>query len=110
MYDAFVIYQRANLDDQTERRLAHFVNEVLPAVLEKECGFNLYIFGRDDLPGEGTVYYNKLHYNIIYLKLFIRQRMYQMWSFSRSTVVKNLQSLTLDQFMIGDQCVIFVNI
>ncbi|XP_053352371.1 interleukin-1 receptor-like 1 [Clarias gariepinus] len=52
VYDAYVIYQKDNLDEKTERKVAHFVNKVLPAVLENTCGFKLYIQGRDDLPGE----------------------------------------------------------
>ncbi|KAG7331529.1 hypothetical protein KOW79_005498 [Hemibagrus wyckioides] len=52
VYDAYVIFQKDNLDEITGRKVAYFVNKVLPAVLEKACGFKLYIQGRDDLPGE----------------------------------------------------------
>ncbi|XP_062861478.1 interleukin-1 receptor type 1 [Trichomycterus rosablanca] len=52
LYDAYVIYQRDTLDEETASRLAHFVNCVLPAVLENDCGYTLYIHGRDELPGE----------------------------------------------------------
>lgn len=55
VYDAYVIFQKDNLDEITGRKVAYFVNKVLPAVLENACGFKLYIQGRDDLPGEGAV-------------------------------------------------------
>lgn len=55
VYDAYVIYQEENVGMETERKVAHFVNTVLPAVLENGCSFNLYIQGRDDLPGDGAV-------------------------------------------------------
>ncbi|XP_034160727.2 interleukin-1 receptor-like 1 [Pangasianodon hypophthalmus] len=52
VYDAYVIYQKDNTDEKTGRKVAHFVNQVLPAVLEDACGFKLYIHERDNLPGE----------------------------------------------------------
>lgn len=59
VYDAYVIYQKDNVDEITGSKADYFVNKILPAVLEKDCGFKLYIDGRDDLPGEGAV---ELHY------------------------------------------------
>lgn len=53
MYDAYVIYQRNNLDEATEKTLSEFVNGALPTVLEKYYNYKLYIPARDDLPGEG---------------------------------------------------------
>ena len=55
VYDAYVIYQKDDVDEKTEKKMAHFIHRVLPAVLENSCGYKLYIHGRDDLPGEGTV-------------------------------------------------------
>ncbi|XP_060731789.1 interleukin-1 receptor type 1 [Tachysurus vachellii] len=52
VYDAYVIYQKDNVDEITGSKADYFVNKILPAVLEKDCGFKLYIEGRDDLPGE----------------------------------------------------------
>ncbi|XP_066543048.1 interleukin-1 receptor-like 1 [Hoplias malabaricus] len=52
VYDAYVIHQKNNMDEETENSLAHFIHRVLPDILENRCGFKLYIHGRDDLPGE----------------------------------------------------------
>nr|XP_055072072.1 interleukin-1 receptor-like 1 [Misgurnus anguillicaudatus] len=52
VYDAYVIYQRNNLDETSEKTLSEFINEELPTVLEKNYGYKLYIPARDDLPGE----------------------------------------------------------
>ncbi|KAM9486843.1 interleukin-1 receptor-like 1 [Clarias gariepinus] len=73
VYDAYVIYQKDNLDEKTERKVAHFVNKVLPAVLENTCGFKLYIQGRDDLPGEGGVEHTVLSIALSYTKSCIHR-------------------------------------
>ncbi|XP_073710848.1 interleukin-1 receptor-like 1 isoform X2 [Misgurnus anguillicaudatus] len=52
VYDAYVIYQRNDLDETSEKTLSEFINEELPTVLEKNFGYKLFIPGRDDLPGE----------------------------------------------------------
>ncbi|KAI7808661.1 putative interleukin-1 receptor-like 1 [Triplophysa rosa] len=52
VYDAYVIYQRNNLDEATEKTISDFVTGALPTVLEKYYNYKLYIPARDDLPGE----------------------------------------------------------
>ncbi|XP_059973724.1 interleukin-1 receptor-like 1 [Mesoplodon densirostris] len=52
-YDAYVIYPR-NCKNSPEgaSSVEYFVHQILPDVLENKCGYNLYIYGRDLLPGE----------------------------------------------------------
>nr|XP_054602597.1 interleukin-1 receptor-like 1 isoform X1 [Nothobranchius furzeri] len=52
VYDAFVIYETEDLDEDAEDKLLHFVTVALPSVLEEKCGYQLFIQGRDDIPGE----------------------------------------------------------
>ncbi|MBZ3871103.1 Interleukin-1 receptor-like 1, partial [Sciurus carolinensis] len=53
LYDAYVIYPR-NYRSSSEGAdsVEYFVHQVLPDVLENQCGYNLCIYGRDLLPGE----------------------------------------------------------
>lgn len=53
IYDAYVIYQMECQNKATEDRLSQFITKTLPSVLEDECGYRLFIHGRDDMPGEG---------------------------------------------------------
>ncbi|XP_066477425.1 interleukin-1 receptor-like 2 [Tiliqua scincoides] len=48
IYDAYVLYPKNCAPNS-------FVLSVLPEVLEKQCGYKLFIFGRDDLPGKAVV-------------------------------------------------------
>nr|XP_028583775.1 interleukin-1 receptor-like 2 [Podarcis muralis] len=48
IYDAYVLYPKTDTQDC-------FALKVLPEVLEKKCGYNLFILGRDDLPGKAVV-------------------------------------------------------
>ncbi|NXA04717.1 IL1R1 protein, partial [Sapayoa aenigma] len=54
IYDAYVLYARSS-EGRSFCCLETFVHRILPDVLEKQCGYKLFIFGRDDLPGEAVV-------------------------------------------------------
>ncbi|NXJ66588.1 IL1R1 protein, partial [Rostratula benghalensis] len=54
VYDAYVLYRKSS-GGRSLCRLETFVRRMLPDVLEQQCGYNLFILGRDDLPGEAVV-------------------------------------------------------
>ncbi|XP_010125109.1 PREDICTED: LOW QUALITY PROTEIN: interleukin-1 receptor type 1-like [Chlamydotis macqueenii] len=54
IYDAYVLPTRSS-GGRSFSRLETFVHRILPDVLEQQCGYNLFILGRDDLPGEAVV-------------------------------------------------------
>ncbi|XP_010289449.1 PREDICTED: interleukin-1 receptor type 1-like [Phaethon lepturus] len=54
VYDAYVLYAKSS-GGRSFYRLETFVRRILPDVLEQQCGYNLFILGRDDLPGEAVV-------------------------------------------------------
>ncbi|XP_032908838.1 interleukin-1 receptor type 1-like isoform X1 [Catharus ustulatus] len=54
IYDAYVLYTESS-EGRSICCLETFVHRILPDVLEKQCGYNLFILGRDDLPGEAVV-------------------------------------------------------
>ncbi|NXC65731.1 IL1R1 protein, partial [Anhinga anhinga] len=54
IYDAYVLYAKSS-GGRSFYRLETFVHRILPDVLEQQCGYNLFILGRDDLPGEAVV-------------------------------------------------------
>ncbi|XP_052630021.1 interleukin-1 receptor type 1-like isoform X2 [Harpia harpyja] len=54
IYDAYVLYTKSS-GGRSFYRLETFVHSILPDVLEQQCGYNLFILGRDDLPGEAVV-------------------------------------------------------
>ncbi|NXE91125.1 IL1R1 protein, partial [Menura novaehollandiae] len=54
IYDAYVLYAKSS-GGRSFCCLETFVRRILPDVLEKQCGYNLFILGRDDLPGEAVV-------------------------------------------------------
>ncbi|XP_064569973.1 interleukin-1 receptor-like 2 [Zonotrichia leucophrys gambelii] len=54
IYDAYVLYTKSS-EDRSICCLETFVRRIIPDVLEKQCGYNLFILGRDDLPGEAVV-------------------------------------------------------
>ncbi|XP_061482802.1 interleukin-1 receptor type 1 [Rhineura floridana] len=53
LYDAYVLYPQNVTNCAYSSNI--FVLKVLPEVLEKQCGYKLFIFGRDDLPGQAVV-------------------------------------------------------
>lgn len=54
IYDAYVLYTKSS-EGRSICCLETFVRRILPGVLEEQCGYNLFILGRDDLPGEGML-------------------------------------------------------
>ncbi|NWR40967.1 IL1R1 protein, partial [Regulus satrapa] len=54
IYDAYVLYTKSS-EGRSICYLETFVRRILPDVLEKQCGYKLFIMGRDDLPGEAVV-------------------------------------------------------
>ncbi|NWX19001.1 IL1R1 protein, partial [Aegotheles bennettii] len=53
IYDAYILYPRNRGSCLYSSDI--FALKILPEVLEKQCGYNLFIFGRDDLPGEAMI-------------------------------------------------------
>ncbi|XP_057278319.1 interleukin-1 receptor type 1-like [Pezoporus wallicus] len=54
VYDAYVLYTKSS-GSRSFYHLETFVHRILPDILEQQCGYNLFILGRDDLPGEAVV-------------------------------------------------------
>ncbi|NXF98350.1 IL1R1 protein, partial [Eubucco bourcierii] len=54
IYDAYVLYTKSS-GGRRFHHLETFVHRILPDVLEQQCGYHLFILGRDDLPGEAVV-------------------------------------------------------
>ncbi|XP_051500016.1 interleukin-1 receptor type 1-like isoform X2 [Apus apus] len=54
IYDAYVLYVKSS-GGRSFYHLETFVHRILPDVLEQQYGYNLFILGRDDLPGEAVV-------------------------------------------------------
>ncbi|XP_044141552.1 interleukin-1 receptor type 1 [Bufo gargarizans] len=53
LYDAYIIYPKKSTGTSSySYEIDIFVLKVLPEVLEKQCGYRLFISGRDDLPGQ----------------------------------------------------------
>lgn len=53
-YDAYILYPKTLGEGSTSHSDA-FVFKILPEVLEKQCGYKLFIYGRDDYAGEDVV-------------------------------------------------------
>ncbi|NXP51370.1 IL1R1 protein, partial [Heliornis fulica] len=54
IYDAYVLYTKSS-GGRSFCRMETFVHRILPDVLEQQCGYNLFILGRDDLVGEAVI-------------------------------------------------------
>ncbi|XP_069844528.1 interleukin-1 receptor-like 2 [Dipodomys merriami] len=54
LYDAYVLYPKPQRESQSHD-VDTLVLKYLPEVLEKQCGYKLFIFGRDEFPGQAVV-------------------------------------------------------
>lgn len=53
LYDAYVLYPKPQKESQRQD-VDTLVLKLLPEVLERQCRYKLFIFGRDEFPGQGT--------------------------------------------------------
>ncbi|XP_045139883.1 interleukin-1 receptor-like 2 [Echinops telfairi] len=53
LYDAYVLYPKPQSGSQSHN-LDMLVLTILPEVLERQCGYKLFIFGRDEVPGQAV--------------------------------------------------------
>ncbi|XP_023587706.1 LOW QUALITY PROTEIN: interleukin-1 receptor-like 2, partial [Trichechus manatus latirostris] len=53
LYDAYVLYPKP-LSGSHRWEVDVMVLKILPEVLERQCGYKLFIFGRDDVPGQAV--------------------------------------------------------
>ncbi|KAM6179905.1 interleukin-1 receptor-like 2 [Erethizon dorsatum] len=53
LYDAYILYPKPERDSQCHR-MDTLVLKLLPEVLERQCGYKLFIFGRDEFPGQAV--------------------------------------------------------
>lgn len=53
LYDAYVLYPKYPRESQGHD-VDTLVLKILPEVLEKQCGYKLFIFGRDEFPGQAV--------------------------------------------------------
>ncbi|XP_024599815.1 interleukin-1 receptor-like 2 isoform X1 [Neophocaena asiaeorientalis asiaeorientalis] len=54
LYDAYVLYPKPQRESHSHD-VDTLVLKILPKVLERQCGYKLFIFGRDDFPGQAVV-------------------------------------------------------
>ncbi|XP_004617974.1 interleukin-1 receptor-like 2 [Sorex araneus] len=52
LYDAYVLYPKAQENKSPE--VNTLALKILPEVLERQCGYKLFIFGRDGIPGQAV--------------------------------------------------------
>ncbi|XP_047601514.1 interleukin-1 receptor-like 2 isoform X3 [Lutra lutra] len=53
IYDAYVLYPKPQREIQSHE-VDTLVWKILPEVLERQCGYKLFIFGRDEFPGQAV--------------------------------------------------------
>ncbi|XP_004686236.1 PREDICTED: interleukin-1 receptor-like 2 [Condylura cristata] len=53
LYDAYVLYPKTQRETQSHD-MDTLVLKILPGVLERQCGYKLFIFGRDEFPGQAV--------------------------------------------------------
>ncbi|KAF6321209.1 interleukin 1 receptor like 2 [Rhinolophus ferrumequinum] len=53
LYDAYVLYPKPQRKSQSHN-VDTLVLKILPKVLEMQCGYKLFIFGRDEFPGQAV--------------------------------------------------------
>nr|XP_010331946.2 interleukin-1 receptor-like 2 isoform X1 [Saimiri boliviensis boliviensis] len=53
LYDAYVLYPKPHKESQ-RHAVDALVLKILPEVLERQCGYKLFIFGRDEFPGQAV--------------------------------------------------------
>uniref|UniRef100_G1SXT0 Interleukin 1 receptor like 2 n=1 Tax=Oryctolagus cuniculus TaxID=9986 RepID=G1SXT0_RABIT len=53
LYDAYILYPKPQRDSQSHD-VDTLVWKILPEVLERQCGYKLFIFGRDEFPGQAV--------------------------------------------------------
>ncbi|XP_037382767.1 interleukin-1 receptor-like 2 [Talpa occidentalis] len=53
LYDAYVLYPKTQREIQSHN-VDTLVLKFLPEVLERQCGYRLFIFGRDEFPGQAV--------------------------------------------------------
>ncbi|XP_060225934.1 interleukin-1 receptor-like 2 isoform X2 [Meriones unguiculatus] len=53
LYDAYVLYPKCPRESQ-RHDVDTLVLKILPEVLENQCGYKLFIFGRDEFPGQAV--------------------------------------------------------
>ncbi|XP_051008613.1 interleukin-1 receptor-like 2 [Acomys russatus] len=53
LYDAYVLYPKSPRESQGQD-VDTLVLKILPEVLENQCGYKLFIFGRDEFPGQAV--------------------------------------------------------
>ncbi|XP_064227353.1 interleukin-1 receptor-like 2 isoform X3 [Aotus nancymaae] len=53
LYDAYVLYPKPHRESQ-RHAVDALVLKILPEVLERQCGYKLFIFSRDEFPGQAV--------------------------------------------------------